>query len=209
MARLAGGCHAQAPLRAPRVRLFLSHAALSSRAACRAGLHGFRRDRHRCAAGQTPVDSDSALVVARVDGGADAEIGPQAESRQLPRREVRPSRTEATATEAAKASCEADTWANARRQMRSRESAQDADGPRADQNVRRSRAIPLGRSPALPASAVEPASGAGIPDSRQGDLSPSKPVQAQADADRRGCDRAPSGRLRRPRIAKDGAEPTA
>ena len=124
-------------------------------------------------------DSDSALGVARVDDGANAEISPQATVAPVATAEVRPSRTEATATEAAKASCGQDA---------------NADGKCVTGKARKMRmvrvaterpviaSLPLGRSPALPASAVEPASGAGIPNSRQGDLSPSSSTQADATA---------------------------
>lgn len=122
-------------------------------------------------------DSDSTLGVARVDAGASPAIGPEATVVPIVAAEVQPNRTEATATEAAKASCAQDANADGKCVM----------GKRKMRMVRVATERPaianlaIGRTSAPLASAVEPALGGGIPNS-QGDLAQSGSAQADASA---------------------------
>jgi hypothetical protein len=121
-------------------------------------------------------DSDSALGVARVDAGASPAIGQEATVVPVVAAEAKPSRTQAPATEAAKASCAQDASADGKCTM----------GKRKMRMVRVATERPaianlaIGRSSA-PLASAEPAPGVGVPNS-QGDLSPSRSAQADASA---------------------------
>jgi hypothetical protein len=140
--------------------------------------------------------------IARLDGGSSAEISPQATVAPVATAEARPGRSEATATEAVKFSCGDDTGAH-------------VDGKCAPVKARKARMVrvandrpaiatmPLGRSPAVPASAIESASTASAPDSRQGDPSPSKSAQAAP------ADAAPAAESQRPVAASKKSRSTA
>jgi hypothetical protein len=122
-------------------------------------------------------DSDSALAVARVDAGASPVIAQDATVVPVVAAEAKPNRTDATATETAKASCAQDAGADGKCVM----------GKRKMRMVRVATERPaianlaIGRSSAPLASAVEPAPGTGVPNS-QGDLSQSRSAQADVSA---------------------------